>query len=200
MYPWDRRNQQILEVIKMCRDSSKPLLILGSAIYSAIYLSSVGFRLIDFFDVGRESLTQVMGMDVAAFHARFCQNRQDHLHRTNRLRLVNERPSKVDPANILNRALVDPASGDLFFYNFFRSKWQGVYNAGFHDLRRHCKLKSVETDFKKNFRMHSKSADTRSHECLWDRMSLRKCARDHYIRKGIPDGGPVDNARLFVGR
>lgn len=91
----------------------------------------------------------------------------------------------------MNRALVDPASGDMFFYNFFKQKWEGIYNAGFHDLHRHDKMNGLEMEFEKNFQMYYKDQRQSNVDCnniLWEKMTFKKCLRSHFIRDGIEEG------------
>lgn len=192
-YPWNPSNKKILEVIKMCRDSGKPLLVLGSALYSVMFLASVEFKLLDFFDVKRISVSEAMSMDFNHFYARFCTP-DGHVNG----RALDcsyssgkTRKAKVDWSKVVNRALVDPASGDLFFYDCFRGRWKGLYNSGFHNVPRQNDLQGFEVNFHKCFKLPHRNKALQSGYCadaLWDKMAFRSCSRSHFMRRGIPKG------------
>lgn len=93
IYPWSPQNQKILEVLKMCKDSKKPLLILGTAIYSLIYLSSIEFKLIDYFKIQRKSLGQIMNMNFKRFYIRFCMSDEDKLNGKAKTDITDSKPS-----------------------------------------------------------------------------------------------------------
>jgi hypothetical protein len=90
-----------------------------------------------------------------------------------------------------NKALIDPATGDIFFYNFFKKKWEGIYNAGFHDLHRQNTMNGLEIEFEKNFKMYHKEIKFKNYKDennIFEDISFKKCKRSHFIRKGIEEG------------
>lgn len=94
-------------------------------------------------------------------------------------------------SKIMNKALIDPALGDLFFYNFFKKKWEGIYNAGFHDLHRHDKMNGLAMEFEKNFKMHYKHANfdnSIKNNALYEQLKFKESKKSHFIKIGIIKG------------
>lgn len=71
IYPWKKKNRRILELIKMCKENKKPILILGGAIYSLMYLCACDFKIMDIIKTGSNNLEKVFRMDLKTFFKKF---------------------------------------------------------------------------------------------------------------------------------
>lgn len=92
----------------------------------------------------------------------------------------------------MKKALIDPASGDLFFYNFYQQRWEGVYNAGFHDLRRVDQANGLQVGLERNFQLRLPGTDALAgakDDARFEEMRFKKCLHSHFIRSGISEGG-----------
>lgn len=74
--PWKRKNKKIIEMIRICRESGKPLLILGTSIFSLIFQCSVEFRNFEFFNIPINMFEKAKNMDSKSFFNHFCDKEE----------------------------------------------------------------------------------------------------------------------------
>ena len=61
-------------MIKMCKENRKPILIIGGAIYSLMYLSACDFKILDLIKTNGVNIENIFKMDTVKFYQKFIQS------------------------------------------------------------------------------------------------------------------------------
>ena len=85
--------------------------------------------------------------------------------------------------------MICESSGDVFFYDFFKERWEAIYNVGFHQSNgknfNNCIL-GIEQNLQ--FLNNQKTKLFADHQV--DYLDLKKCPKCHYLVQGF-DKSPI---------
>ena len=89
---------------------------------------------------------------------------------------------------IKNKALLNPYTGDIYFYDFFDLEWKGQYNVGFHldqnlpDFRQHTLKTYLEHSLVKYYDIKKDFKDD-----TFEEINILKTKKEHFLLKNIKE-------------
>ena len=83
----------------------------------------------------------------------------------------------------------------MFFYDFLKQKWQGIYNTGFHDLHRNGTDQGLDIGFEQNFKMYFQKRnfkDKNPEFVLYEKLIFCNSKKSNFICKDIEQGKRIE--------